>query len=185
MRRPERRICHARYNRGRQPVRTVHWLFVVSVALFLSGLAFVIAGARLARAAPNAAPAPASDAVTPVASVKQIMKGIVGPAAQRVFDSVGTTVTRNGTEEKAPRTDEEWEAVGNDAAALIESGNLILMKGRAIDNDEWFKMSQAMVEAGKAVLRATEARSPDKVMETGGDLYETCDSCHKKYRRTT
>ena len=107
-------------------MRTVHWLFVASVALFVSGLAFSVAGARLARAAPNARSSSTNDALTPVASVKQIMKGIVGPAAQRVFDSVGTSVTRNGTEEKAPRTGEEWEAVGNDAAALIESGNLIL-----------------------------------------------------------
>jgi hypothetical protein len=165
-------------------VRTVHWLFVVSVALFLSGLAFVIAGARLARAAPKVPSTSANDAVTPIATVKQIMKGIVGPAAQRVFDSVGSTVTKNGTEVKAPRTDEEWEAVGNDAAALIESGNLILMSGRAVDKGDWVKMSQAMIEAGKAVMKATKDKNPDRVLETGGDLYESCDNCHRKYQRT-
>ena len=161
----------------------IHWLLVVSVALFLSGLAFIVAGARLARQAPT--PAKASDALTPVASVKQIMKGIVGPAAQRVFDSAGTVVGPNGTEEKAPRTDEGWEAVGNDAAALIESGNLMLMNGRAVDQNDWATMSRAMIDAGKAVLRATQEKNPDKVLETGGDLYETCDNCHRKYRRTS
>jgi len=158
-------------------------LFVVSVALFVSGLAFVVAGARLARAASRTAPA-ATESIAPVATVKQVMKGIVGPAAQRVFDSVGSTVSKNGTEVKAPRNDAEWEAVGNDAAALIESGNLILMNGRAVDKDDWVKMSQAMIAAGKAVLRATQEKNPDKVLETGGDLYDSCDNCHKKYQRT-
>jgi hypothetical protein len=88
-------------------VRTVHWLFVVSVALFLSGLAFVIAGARLARQAPKAAPADV--AITPVASVKQIMNGIVGPAANRIFGAVGTVISDKGTVEKAPHTDDEWD----------------------------------------------------------------------------
>ena len=162
-------------------MRTVHWLFVVSIALFLSGLAFVIAGARLARQAPKAAPADL--AITPVASVKQIMNGIVGPAANRVFASVGSVISAKGTEERAPRTDEEWEAVGNDAAALIESGNLILMNGRAVDGGDWVKMSEAMIDAGKVVLRAVQARSPDKVMESGEALNESCDKCHQKYKR--
>jgi hypothetical protein len=158
-------------------------LFVVNAGLFLGGLAFIVAGARLAREAPE--PAPATNPLTPVASVNQIMKGIVGPAAQRIFDSVGSTVTSKGTEEKAPRTEEEWEAVGNDAAAIIESGNLLLMSGRAVDPSDWVKMSRAMIDAGKAVLRASEEKSADKVLETGGDLYETCESCHRRYRRTS
>ena len=101
-------------------MRTVHWLFVISLALFLSGLAFVIAGARLARQAPKAASADVT--ITPVASVRQIMNGIVGPAANRIFGAVGTVISEKGTVEKAPHTDAEWEAVGDDAAALIESG---------------------------------------------------------------
>ena len=107
-------------------MRIIHWLFVVSVALFVSGIGFVIAGARAARAAP-AVEAPIT---TPVASVKQIMKAIVGPAATTVFGAVGTTVSFAGTEEKAPHNDQEWEEVGNSAAALIESGNLLLMGSR-------------------------------------------------------
>ena len=102
-------------------MRIVHWLFLVSVALFVSGIGFVIAGARTARAAPAVAAGPAP---TPVASVKQIMKEIVGPSAKTVFDAVSTTVSFAGVEERQPRTDAEWEAVGSSAAMLIESGNL-------------------------------------------------------------
>jgi len=55
----------------------------------VSGLAFVIAGARLARQAPKMTSAASADvAITPIATVKQIMNGIVGPAANRIFGAV-------------------------------------------------------------------------------------------------
>ena len=41
-------------------MRVIHWLFVVSAALFISGIGFIIAGARTAQAAaPAAVEAPA------------------------------------------------------------------------------------------------------------------------------
>src|SRR5581483_8309907 len=146
-------------------MKTVHWLFAVGAALFLCGVSFAVAGARALRAAP----APARDAaqVTPVASVKQIMKGIVRPAAATVFDAVSTTVTAKGVEEKAPQSEEEWEAVGNAAAALIESGNLLLMGRRVVDTGDWIRMSRAMIEAGQVALKAVEARNADALLASG------------------
>jgi cytochrome c556 len=161
-------------------VRTVHWLFIVGVLLFVSGIGFVIAGARTARQAPRAE---AAIEIVPVASVKQIMKGIVGPAATVVFDAVSTTVSSKGVEEKAPQTDAEWETVGNSAAALIESGNLMLMDGRAVDKEDWVKMSRALVDAGKATLRATQAKSSEGVLAAGEAVNISCDNCHRKYQR--
>jgi hypothetical protein len=160
-------------------MRVIHWLFVVSAALFVTGIGFVIAGARTARAAP-AVEAPIT---RPVASVKQIMKGIVTPAAAAVFGSVGTTVSFAGTVEKAPRTEAEWEDVGNSAAALIESGNLLLMGSRAVDKGEWVKMSQAMIDAAKVSMAAAQAKSADQMMVSGEALYLSCDNCHRKYQR--
>ena len=56
------------------------------------------------------------------------MKGITGPAADVVYNAVSSTVTLQGTEEVAPRNDQEWEAVEDSAAALVESGNLMLAR---------------------------------------------------------
>ena len=161
-------------------MRTVHWLFVVGVALFVSGIAFVVAGARAARRTPTTQTAVA---VVPVASVKQIMKGIVGPAATTVFNSVGTIASASGVEEHAPHTDEEWEEVGNSAAALIESGNLMLIGNRMVDKDDWVKMSQAMIDAGKVTLSAVRAKNADQVFASGEAINESCDNCHHKYQR--
>ena len=158
----------------------VHWLFVVSVALFVSGIGFVVAGARAAREAPAVE---AAIVTTPVASVKQIMKGIVAPAATTVFNSVSTIVSVKGIEENAPHTDEEWEQVGNSAAALIESGNLLMMGSRAVDKGEWVKMSQALIDAGKVALKATQAKSAEGVLGAGEAVNTSCDNCHRKYQR--
>jgi hypothetical protein len=162
-------------------MKIVHWLFVVSVALFVCGIGFVIAGARAARQAPAVDTAAAS--LVPVASVKQIMKGITGPAANVVFNAVSTTVSVKGTEEKAPQTAEEWEAVGNSAAALIESGNLMLMGSRVVDKGDWVKQSRALIEAGTVALKATQAKSADQVLASGEAINMTCDGCHLKYQR--
>ena len=161
-------------------MRIVHWLFVVGVALFVSGIGFVIAGARSSRAA---APVEAAVTTTPVASVKQIMKGIVAPAATVVFNSVSTTVSFKGTEEHAPHTEEEWETVANSAAALVESGNLLLMGSRAVDKGDWVKMSQALIDAGKVALKATKEKSPEGVLGAGEAVNTSCDNCHRKYQR--
>ena len=160
--------------------RTVHWLFVVSVLLFVSGIAFVIAGARTARFAP---PVEAAVTTTPVASIRQIMGGITAPAAAVVYDAVAVIVTASGTEERAPTNDEEWAVVGNSAAALAESGNLLLMDGRAVDQGDWVTMTRAFIDAANVALKATEAQDKDAILGAGSDINTTCDNCHEKYQR--
>jgi hypothetical protein len=163
-------------------MRIVNWLFVVSAALFISGIGFIIASARTTQveAAP---PAPQVATLTPVASVRQLMVGIVTPAAYVVFDSVSTVVDAKGTTEKQPKTDEEWAAVGSAAAALIESANLLLIGNRPIDQGDWVTMSKAMADAGQTALKAAEAKSPEGILESGEAINTSCDNCHQKYQR--
>src|SRR5688500_15034514 len=103
-------------------MRMVHWLFIVSVALFVSGIGFVIASGR---SAPPAVAVQEVPAVAAVASIQQIMAGITGPAATVVYNAVGTIINSEGIKEIAPQNDEEWAVVANSAAALVESGNLL------------------------------------------------------------
>ena len=161
-------------------MRTVYWLFVVSVALFISGIGFVIAGARSAQAATPAVEAPVT---TPVASIKQIMNGIVMPDAYVIYNAVGTKTSAKGVEEIAPKNDEEWAVIANAAAAVVESGNLLLMGERAIDKGDWVKMTRAFMDQGKLALKAAEAKDKDGIVAAGGDLDTTCDNCHAKYQR--
>lgn len=162
-------------------MRTIQWLFVVGVLLFLTGIGFVIAGAREARSAPPAMKVP--PAGKPVATIKQIMNGIAQPNAATLYASVGTVTGPEGTRDIAPQNDEEWTAVGNSAAALVESGNLLLMEGRAVDADAWVTMTNAFIAAGTAALKAADDKSVDGILSAGAKVYATCEACHRRYQR--
>jgi hypothetical protein len=161
-------------------MRMVHWLFVVSVAMFVSGIGFVIAAGR---AAPQAEVEPETPALTAVGSTKQIMAGITGPAANVVYNAVGTVINSEGIKEIAPQNDEEWTAVANSAAALVESGNLLLIGDRVLDSGDWITMAHALIEKGTVALKAAEAKSTEGLLASGGDINATCDNCHAKYLR--
>jgi hypothetical protein len=163
-------------------MRTVHWLFFVSAALFISGIGFIIASARTREVAPVAAPS-AAPALPPVATVKQIMAGIVMPSAATVWDSVSTIVDKGGVQENVPRTDEEWAVVGASAAALIESANLLTIGKRAVDQGDWVKMAKDMADAAQTAMKATTDKNPDGILAAGEKINETCDNCHQKYQR--
>jgi len=156
-------------------------LFVVTALLFVFGVGFVVVGAGEAKRAPAAAPA--TPAAAPLATTRQIMSAIVSPTSNAIFQSVQTNVSDKGTEEIFPRTDDDWAALGAQAAALAEAGTLIMMPGRAIDQGDWIKMSQAMVDAAKQTLAAVQKKSPDAVLESGETVNTSCDACHERYRR--
>ena len=103
----------------------------------------------------------------PVASVKQIMDGIVKPAAGVVFGSVATISTVDGKEDRQPRTESDWAAVGASAAALVEAGNLLMMGDRLKDTDQWVTRTRAMMDAARIALRASEARDADALFNSG------------------
>lgn len=164
-------------------MKIVNWLFAVSVALFIGGIAFIIAGERTARAATPAAAATAAVETAPVATIKQIMIGITNPSAYVVYEAVGTKSTAKGIEEIAPQTDEEWAKVESAAAAVVESGNLMLTGNRAVDKGDWVKMTRDMMDKAKSAMAAAQAKNKDKIVDTGGELNLTCDNCHARYSR--
>lgn len=131
-------------------------------------------------------PAPASEAAAAppfhvVTNVKQTMNWIIEPNADVLWDSVGTIITEKGREELLPQTEEEWEAVRGAAAVIAESGNLLMMDGRAFDRDEWMKASRGMIDAANTAIAAAEAKDVPALFDAGGAVYESCTGCHSKY----
>jgi hypothetical protein len=123
-------------------------------------------------------------AFKPVASVKQLMEGTVHPASEVVFEAVGTVISASGVEEIAPKNDEEWEDVQNNALMLAECGNLLMMGDRAKDKGDWMKMSQALIDAGAIAAKAAAAKNADALFQAGGQVYEACAQCHTRYANT-
>lgn len=117
----------------------------------------------------------------PVLDTKKLMETVIDPSADVIWGSVATIITASGTEERAPKTAEEWAAVQTSAAILTESGNLLMMVPRAKDEDDWMKMSRALVDAGANALKAAEAKNRGAIFTVGEEIYNTCASCHRRY----
>ena len=120
-----------------------------------------------------------------VADVKQVMSIMLEPAAETYWDAVGTVVDTAGTQEIAPGSAEEWAEVWRAALVVAESGNLLMMEGRARDRDQWMRLAQGMVDAGSRAATAALTKDPAKVFEAGGELYEACTACHAAYAQQT
>jgi hypothetical protein len=117
----------------------------------------------------------------PVADVKQLMQAIVEPSADVVWESVATIYTKQGVEERRPRSEADWTNVRNHAMMLTEAGNLLMIPPRAKDGDQWMKMAQRLIDTSAVALRAADARNVDQLLMIGGDIDEACENCHKKY----
>ena len=118
---------------------------------------------------------------TPVADTQQLMATILEPASEVYWDAVGWIVDATGTMEIRPSTPEEWEAVRNAAFVIAESGNLLMMEGRAPDGGAWMGMAQAMTEAAVRAIAVAEARDVQGVFDMGAEVYFTCTNCHAAY----
>lgn len=162
--------------------RTLQWLFLVSVLLFISGIGFVIAAGRTARTAAPVETA-AAPAAPPVATVKHVMQAMVMPNAAAIWDSVSTIVDKDGVHENVPRTDEEWFAVEASAAVLIESANMMVTGDRAVDKGDWVKFAGALRTSSNTALEAARKKDPAGILAVGEVINESCDACHEKYLR--
>lgn len=153
-------------------MRTIYGILAISLLLFVAGVVLFVLSIRAGEQAPPAAP---------VASVKQIMRGIIAPASTAIYNAVSTTVTEKGTEDVQPRNDREWQAVGSSAVALVEAANLLKVEGRAKDHSDWMRMSDALAKAAMQSYRAAENKSVDGLLASGEVLNNSCDSCHRNY----
>ncbi|HYR90421.1 MAG TPA: hypothetical protein VE422_40490 [Terriglobia bacterium] len=109
----------------------------------------------------------------PVATMKQLMVDMIYPASNDIL----LVANRGG-----PSDEKEWAAVRRSAMTLAESGNLLMMRGRARDQGDWMKDAKMLVDAGTAAYKAAEARDPNALARLTEQLDASCTTCHKQYR---
>jgi hypothetical protein len=142
----------------------------------------------------------------PTATVQDIMLSLIDPSADGIWNSVSTTITKTGTEEKQPRTDQEWQEVRRNAITLIEGANLLLINGRQVaakgvksenpgieegpeevqrlldaDRESYVKFAHALHDSGVQALAAIDAKNPAELVAVGGRIDEACEQCHQRY----
>jgi hypothetical protein len=148
-----------------------------------------------------AAPPPATPpvpALQPYATLAQMMRGIPFPASNIIFD----TQTEDPGAQKKPSEGARgatasfssvyggWQAVENNALAIAETANLLMVPGRMcengrpvpLDRDDFRKFAAGLVDAGKAAYKAAQSKSLDAMVEVSGTVSDACAACHEVYR---
>ena len=100
------------------------------------------------------------------------MVKIIYPASDAIF----YITTRE------PKTEAEWGDLQGKALAVAESANLLMMPGRARDQDRWMQDAKLMLDAGRAAFRAAKAKDVAALDALNDQLYTSCTSCHSHYR---
>ena len=140
------------------------------------------------------------------ASIQDVMLAMIDKQADTLWNSVATIVSREGIEERQPRTDEEWLAVRNAAVTIAEASNLLRMPGRQVarpgfksqnpgielepaeiakiiqDNPEqWAKQTAALHDIAAEMIKVIDARNVQGLVDTGEKLDMVCENCHVLY----
>ena len=142
----------------------------------------------------------------PTATVKDIMLSIIDPEADVLWNAVATIVSISGTEEREPRTDEEWTAVQRSAVQLVEATNLLRVPGRLVakpgeksenprielhpetiqkliadDPATWTALVDRLHDAAVPALTAVNARNAKGLFDAGEKIENACEACHQHY----
>jgi len=121
--------------------------------------------------APAAVPTP-PPSPRPVGSMSELMIRLIYPTSDAVFYITTRT----------PQTQQEWEELQNKTLTLAESANLLMMPGRARDQDRWLVDAKRMYDAGATAYRAARAKDVAALEAVNEDLYQSCVECHRHYR---
>lgn len=149
------------------------------------------------------APVPAiTPQLRPVASIQELMQGLIDPSADGIWNAVETITTASGTSTRQPQTAEEWSGVRRAAVVLAEGANLLVIEGRragaqdfpaeatgALDSvhiqeliaakrPTFNAFAVALREAALTAVSAIDAHNPAQLVSAGGAIDQVCESCH-------
>jgi hypothetical protein len=182
-------------------MRTLHWIVVLVLAVVITAFAAQRIAAQRLAAPPQV--------LAPVGAIRDVMKGIVEPSSNVIFQSAGYTVTATGVNDLRPTNDDQWSNVEHNALMLAEAANLLKMSGRAVaraddtapstseeapelkpaeieqkiaaDRAMWVKYADGLQEQGREALRAARTKNAEALLSVGDAIDKACENCHLEY----
>jgi hypothetical protein len=139
-----------------------------ATGLFLTVGLFLMAGAALAQAPTPAPPT----TFQPVGTMKQLMIDIIYPTSDAIFY----------VDREPPKNQRDWDVLRGQALMLAESGNLLMMEGRARDQKNWILESKMLIDIGGRAYKAAQAKDLDGIRALNDSLNAACVVCHYQYR---
>jgi hypothetical protein len=184
---------------------------VVSCALVLGAAMYGCSGPKPAAVAPAAQPEPRQvlwGDMKPVVSVKELMRDLIDPASDYVFDAVGTVIDKKRRVERIPKTDADWDRIRMGAVTLAEGVYLLkIPRPFAPPGDEnnstgpepeelspaqikaklekdpvlWNAKIEALRNVGLEVLEIVKRRNVDELWDASDNLDAACENCHLEF----
>jgi hypothetical protein len=144
----------------------------------------------------------------PVVSVKELMRDMIDPASDYVFDAIGSVSNKKGTVETAPKTDADWDKVRIGGVMLAEGAYLLKVpRPFAPPGDEnnstgpdaeelspaqikaklerdpvlWNAKIEALRNVGLQVLDIVKRKEAKELWDASDNLDQACEACHLEY----
>jgi hypothetical protein len=184
------------------------------IALSAGVFAFTIVGSSCSspRQAAASPPAPAAQQLwgemKPVVSVKELMRDMIDPASDYVFDAIGGVDNRKGSLETLPKTEGDWDKVRTGAVMLAEGAYLLKVpRPFAPPGDEnnstgpdpeelspaqitaklehdpvlWNAKIEALRNVGLQVLDIVKRKDAKEMWDAADNLDQACEACHLEF----
>jgi len=146
--------------------------------------------------------------MTPVVSVKELMRDMIDPIADNIFDSVAIVETPRGTVTHVPKTEEDWDKIRIGAVTLAEGAYLLKVQRpfapagddrtkSPVEGEElspaqvkakvekdpvlWNAKIEALRNVGLEVMEIVRTRKVDELWDASDNLDAACESCHVQF----
>jgi hypothetical protein len=146
--------------------------------------------------------------LTPVVSVKELMKYMIDPVADNIFNAVGSRLTKHGMVDIEPNTNEDWDKIRIGAVSLAEAASLLrirrpftppgdennsvgpnavelspaqIMAKVERDPVEWNARIEALRNVALEALDVVTRKDVSELWDVGENLDKACEACHRSY----
>jgi hypothetical protein len=143
-----------------------------SIALVLASCVTVLVNSACDR---NSAPP-----VTAPISVNELMVELIDPTAHELWD--------REIDERAPRSDADWNQVQHSAVQLIAATVTVANGGTGTQDatwavsPDWKRFAQDLMKASMNIRAAAQQRSVEALVTANGEVVQACENCHKAFK---
>ena len=144
----------------------------------------------------------------PIVSVKELMRDLIDPIADNIFDAIAIIVDKNGTVEHSPKTEEEWATVRIGGVTMAEGAYLLKVRRpwappgdennssgpdavelspaqitAKVEKDpvEWNARIEALRNVGLQVIDIVNRKATQELWDASENLDAACEACHRSY----
>jgi hypothetical protein len=144
----------------------------------------------------------------PIVSVKELMRDMLDPLADYIFDAVGIVVSKSGTVEKGPKTDADWDRIRIGGVSMAEGAYLLKVRRpfaprgdlnnstgpdavelspdaitAKVEKDpvEWNARIETLRNVGLEVIDIVNRKAANELWDAAENLDQACEACHRSY----